>query len=267
MKPNMENPGKILDRAIDEIRNAPVSAEAIEQAAANVRQRLQEEYSKVVPHPSTFDVDRIQSCDDFRALIPAYLTSSLTASRRLLFEDHVRECVGCRKALDAVRRGTSGAAKPRVLRPSSDVWGRRAKWIVPIAAALFIAVALQTGVVRDFLWPIDVHAIVQMVDGGLFRISGHDVQGMKAGQRLERGDAVRTGAGSGAMLELADGAGTWHRAKPRLATFALGKTAGLSSPAVRVGRWISEFAKKSVSIPTACCRKRSDRNAEARRGI
>ena len=205
MKPNKENPGKILDRAIEEIRNAPVSAEAIDQAAASVRYRLQEEYSKVVPHPSALEVDRIQSCGDFRALIPAYLTASLTPSRRLLFEDHVRECVGCRKALESERHGTSEVAKSRVRTPSNDVWGRRAKWLVPLAAALLIAVALQTSPVRDWIWPIDVHAIVQMVDGGLFKVSGHDVQGMKAGQRIERGEAVRTGAGSGAMLELADG--------------------------------------------------------------
>jgi hypothetical protein len=218
MKPNnKENPGKILDRAIEEIRNAQVSEQAMDQAAANVRHRLQEEYFKVVPHPATLEVDRIQSCGDFRALIPAYLTSSLTPSRRLLFEDHVRECVGCRKALEATRRGTSDMTKQRVLTPSIDVWGRRAKWIAPVAAALLIAVALQTGVVRDWLWPIDVHAIVQMVDGGLFRVSGQDVRGMKAGQRIERGEAVRTGVSSGAMLELADGTRVEMAARSELA--------------------------------------------------
>jgi len=221
MKPNKENPGEILDRAIQEIRNEPVSAEAIDQAAANVRYRLQEEYSKVVPHPSSIEVDRIQSCEDFRALIPAYLTSSLTPSRRLLFEDHVRECVGCRKALEVARRGTSDMARPRVPARSparsNDVWGRRAKWIAPVAAALLIGVALQTGVVRDWLWPIDVHAIVQMVEGGLFKVSGHDVQGIKAGQRVERGEAVRTGTASGAMLELADGTRVEMAARSELA--------------------------------------------------
>ena len=42
MKANNENPGKILDQAIEEIRNAPVSAEAVEKAAAKVRHRLKE---------------------------------------------------------------------------------------------------------------------------------------------------------------------------------------------------------------------------------
>src|SRR5688572_19988568 len=217
MKPKKENPGNILDRAIDEIRNAPVSAEDIQQAAANVRHRLQEEYHKVVPHPSALDVDRIQSCDDFRALIPAYLTASLTPSRRLLFEDHIRECVGCRKALEAARRGTSESARSRVLSAPSNVWSRRAKWVAPIAAALLVALALQTGTVRDWVWPIDIHATVQMVDGGLFKISGQDVQPVKAGQRIEREEAVRTGLASGAMLELADGTRVEMAAKSELA--------------------------------------------------
>jgi len=218
MKPNNENPGKILDRAIDEIRNAPIPADAINQAAGNVRLRLQEEFNKVVPHPSAMEIDRIQSCDDFRALIPAYLTSSLTSSRQLLLEDHVRECVGCRKALDAARHGTTGVSRRHIVSSRSNGnWARRAKWAVPVAAALLVALALQTTTVRDWVWPIDVHAVVQMVDGGLFRVSGHDVHAINAGQRIERGQTVRTGADSGAMLELADGTRVEMAAKSELA--------------------------------------------------
>ena len=215
MKANNENPGKILDQAIEEIRNAPVSAEAVEKAAAKVRHRLQEEYYKVLPYPSASEVDRIQSCEDFRALIPAYLTASLTPSRRLLFEDHVRECVSCRKAQETAKRGASGVSAPRPVRRQQQVL--QLKWIAPLAAALLIAVGLQTSVVREWLWPIDVHAVVQMVDGGLFRVSGHDVQGVKAGFRVERGQTVRTGTASGAMLELADGTRVEMASKSELA--------------------------------------------------
>ncbi len=56
-----------------------------------------------------------------------------------------------------------------------------------------------------------------MVDGGLFRVSGHDVQGVKAGFRVERGQAVRTGTASGAMLELADGTRVEMASKSELA--------------------------------------------------
>jgi hypothetical protein len=200
MKPNEQNPGKILDRAIQEIRNAAIPPSEIEQASANVRHRLQEEMNKVIPYP-VVDGDRIESCDDFRALIPAYLTASLTPSRKLLFEDHIRECVGCRKALETTRRGSSHLES----RPVRRSRPRHLKWIAPVAAALAIALALQTITVRDWIWPIDVHAMVQMVDGGLFSFAGQTTRPVKVGERIERNQPVRTGSMSGAMLELADG--------------------------------------------------------------
>jgi len=209
MKHNEENPGKILDRAIGELRQASASPEQVERASAQVLQRLHAEYNKVVPHPSmgTSDAsasDRIQGCADFRALIPAYLTSSLTPARRLLFEDHVRECVGCRKALEAAKRGWKESSAARVV-SGRRIQARHIRWAGAIAAVLMVAVAMQTTPVRDWLWPIDVHAVVQSIDGGLFNVSGQDVRPMKSGQRVDRDQPVRTGASSGAMLELADG--------------------------------------------------------------
>ena len=206
MKRNMENPGRILDQAIDGIRQMPVPTGQLEQASARVLHRMQEEYNKVVLHPSAdiSSVDRIQSCDDFRALIPAYLTASLTPARRLLFEDHIRECVGCRKALEAARGGESHVSTGRAF-VRRRIQPKHLKWALPIAAMLVVGIAVQTAPVRDWLWPIDLHATVQAVDGGLFSVSGQDVRAVKAGQRIDRGQAVRTGAMSGAMLELADG--------------------------------------------------------------
>jgi hypothetical protein len=209
MKHNHENPGKILDQAAEELRQTSVPSEEMAQASARVLLRMREEYYKVVPHPSMEDpsrnmADRIESCDDFRSLIPAYLTASLTPARRLLFEDHVRECVGCRKALETARRGSGQDVARRVL-AVRRIQPKHLKWAVPIAAMLLVGVALQTGPVRDLLWPIDVHATVQVVDGGLFSVSGQNVDAVKVGQRIERGQAVRTGSASGAMLQLADG--------------------------------------------------------------
>jgi ferric-dicitrate binding protein FerR (iron transport regulator) len=76
---------------------------------------------------------------------------------------------------------------------------------VPVAAAALVALALQTVTVRDLLWPIDVHAMVQMVDGGLFTLSGQNIRPLKAGERVERDQSIRTGVQSGAVVELADG--------------------------------------------------------------
>ena len=202
MNPKKPKPGEILDQAIQEIRNASTAPDQVEQASANVRRRLQEEFHKVLPYPAVSQGDRIESCEDFRALIPAYLTSSLTSSRKLLFEDHIRECVGCRKAIESARHGAAPAVSPGLFKTPRS---RSLKWIVPVAAAALVALALQTVTVRDLLWPIDVHAMVQMVDGGLFTLSGQNIRPLKAGERVERDQSIRTGVQSGAVVELADG--------------------------------------------------------------
>src|SRR5207253_6932107 len=106
MKNDKRSSGNILNQGIAAMRNSSAASEQAQDAAARVLQNLQSEYNKVVPHPS---IDRIQSCEDFRSLIPAYLSSSLTPSRKLLFEDHMHECVLCRKALQHV-----GKSQPRI---------------------------------------------------------------------------------------------------------------------------------------------------------
>src|SRR5262245_28640087 len=50
---------------------------------------------------------------------------------------------------------------------------------------------------------IDLHAIVESADGGLFRVAGG--QALPAGNRIEAGDAVRTDGGIGTVLALPDG--------------------------------------------------------------
>lgn len=205
MKPlehNNENARNLLDRAVEGLRETSATPEQVSQASANVLMRLRGEVQKVVPHPSS-GADRIQGCEDFRGLIPAYLTSSLAPARRLLFEDHVRECAGCRRALENVRRGAPAGTSTVVSRRGFQV--RHLRWAAAAAAVLAIGVALQTTPVRDLLWPVDVHAVVQSIDGNLVNVSGQNSLAMKAGERIERGEIVRTGFSSGAMLELPDG--------------------------------------------------------------
>ena len=193
-----------LDKGIMAMRNNEPSAEQVEDAAARVLQNLQAEHSKVVPYPA---IDRIQSCDDFRSLIPAYLTSSLTPSRKLLFEDHMNECVLCRKALENFGTEEKSPEPGLFLRPETGTRKLRwvARWAAAAAIAASVALAFETTGVRDFFWPIDVHAMVETVDGGLYAVSGQEVRPINAGQRIERSQVVRTGNSSGAVLQLADG--------------------------------------------------------------
>lgn len=210
MNRKSRNPGQTIERAVSEIRQAGVSAEQVQEAAGRVLARLQAEQNKIVVHPAALEAqagERIRSCDDFQSLIPAYLSSSLTASRRLLFEDHIGECVACRKAADGNRnRNTvsSGSfGQGRLRRPAAGTY-RIARWAV--AAALVLSVGIfARDTIRNLVWPIDVHAVAQTVNGGLYRVSGQDIRAVAAGERIDRRQAVRTGNNSGAVLELADG--------------------------------------------------------------
>src|SRR5437763_2359186 len=111
MNHEKSSPGKILDEGLAAMRNASVAAGQLEDSGSRVLQNVQAQQAKVVLYPPSPDaraVERIRSCEDFRSLIPAYLSSSLTESRKLLFEDHVHECVLCRKVLEQ----TSGKIAP-----------------------------------------------------------------------------------------------------------------------------------------------------------
>ena len=69
---------------------------------------------------------RIRGCDGFRALIPAYLAGALAEPRRILFEDHTRECVPCRRALARCARAPAprAAASPARLADAAPAIGR-----------------------------------------------------------------------------------------------------------------------------------------------
>jgi ferric-dicitrate binding protein FerR (iron transport regulator) len=200
-----DTPKQKLNKAIDALRHTSVDAAQTQAARERVLERLQAECDKVVPYPLGADAaagDRIRSCEDFRALIPGLLASTLTPSRQLLLTDHIRECVGCRRALDAARRpqaaGTAKAAPSR-MRPA---W----RYAIGIAAAaMLVFAALQVGVIRDLVWPVDVHAVAQVIDGNLYLVNGQVIAPVRVGQRIERQEAVRTGNESGAVLGLPDG--------------------------------------------------------------
>jgi len=200
MKRKPENANHVIERALTDMRNSAVSPEQVEHAATRVLATLNAEHNKVVFLSEAHASERIQSCGDFQALIPAYLSASLTASRKLLFDDHTRECVTCRKALQAAR-----GVKPTTARPPRRTFQQfPVRWAIAAAALLVLTIS-QRNTIRDFVWPIDVHAVAQTVNGGLFRISGQDVRAITAGERIERSQAIRTGNDSGAILQLADG--------------------------------------------------------------
>src|ERR1700691_4997955 len=86
-----------FDRLLSEIRNEAIDDRVVAEASDRVWSSLSA--------PSALSMQKLRSCDDFRTLIPAYLEKNLPEARRLLFQDHVHQCVDCRHAVEQARAG------------------------------------------------------------------------------------------------------------------------------------------------------------------
>src|SRR6185369_7732431 len=193
----------ILDHATAEIRSETVDSAVVDKAAERVWARLAAETSELKTERAV--ADRISDCDDFQSLIPAYLTGSLSEARSLLLVDHTHECIPCRKAMkDARTRRMAPAKKATVTRrysiqPVVLRWG--------IAAALVIGVGL---IALPFIqrWaPLggELEATVQAAEGQVYEIADTRSTPVTAGEKLEKGDRLRTAKDGHAFVRLGDG--------------------------------------------------------------
>src|SRR5215831_4347037 len=145
MNSDHKQPNVLLNDGIRRMRDNVATEAQIADAASRVLEHLHAENAKVVPHPAVQaeGAHRITSCEQFRSLIPAYLSSSLTESRRLLFEDHIHECVSCRKSLEQAR-GAEGYP-PRYRNVKRTFPLRSAgRWAAAVTVAAIVLIAFQT---------------------------------------------------------------------------------------------------------------------------
>jgi len=203
----------VLDRAVRAMRDDEPDAETVRLAADRAWRRLAET-ARSEAGPATAataaagepaGAGPITGCAGVRELIPALVAGELPPARRLLVEDHTRECVGCRRALLAERSGAAGrtaAAQPAAAAPRPS---RRRLWL-PLAAAIVALVGLAGWFAADRLLYRGEVATVAAVDGELFDVgSGRGMLFLPAGTAIDAGDAVRTAKGSRATLRLGDG--------------------------------------------------------------
>lgn len=186
-----------LDRAIEATKNETADPETARAAASRVLQRLSAESTATTGGSGS---GSIHGCEGFVELMPALLSGALTESRRILLEDHTRECVNCRRELQRLRRGEPVVGKAAVVSLES----RRARIAVPRwALAAGISALLVAGFAASRFLPWgSVDARVASIQGELFDDGNRSIV---AGATLGRGDVVRTARNSGAVLELADG--------------------------------------------------------------
>jgi ferric-dicitrate binding protein FerR (iron transport regulator) len=178
-----------LEKAMQQIRDDAPDSAVVEAAAARVWARLAEAAS-AAPH------EHIRGCADFQAMLPDYRAGHLPVARATLLEDHLHECVACRKVYEG-RVTVMPAARP-ARRPNYTV-----RWAA--AAVVVAAAGLSVWVAVDQFGGHVGRAIVQTVNGNLYEVSAAGIKPLLAGQDLPDGIEIRTANDSDAMLQLHDG--------------------------------------------------------------
>jgi hypothetical protein len=194
----------ILDKATSEMRNEELDSVVVKQAAERVWARLAAENMSTVATSSPA-AERIENCSDFQSLIPAYLNGDLSESRSLLLVDHTHECIPCRKAMkDARSRNVMPAkraakAKRYSIQPVVLRWG--------IAAALIIGVGLLALPLIQRYSPFggELEATVLAADGQVYQIADTRSAQVAAGEKLQKGERLRTAKDAHANIRLGDG--------------------------------------------------------------
>ena len=193
----------ILDQTTSEIRNEQVDSQVVNQAAERVWARLAAE-TREQTLPATA-AETIGDCADFQSLIPAYLNGSLSEARSLLLVDHTHECIPCRKALRDARTRRTAPVRTATAKRGYRIQPVILRW--GIAAALIIGVGL---VALPFLqrWaPFggSLEATVQAAEGQVYQIDDTRSTPVSAGEKLAKGDRIRTAKDAHAFVRLGDG--------------------------------------------------------------
>jgi FecR protein/Putative zinc-finger len=186
-----------FDRLLSEIRNEHVDEQVISRASERV-------WCSITSTPTAdLSMHTLRRCEDFQALIPGYLDKNLPEARRLLFEDHVHQCVACRHRVEQAR---SGELQPvwqiaKTTPRGFPVW----RWAMGASSVLVVAVASLALVNGLFPGQHAVRGAVQNVDGSLYAVSDEQVRVIPAGHQILNGDEIRTAKGSNAVVRLLDG--------------------------------------------------------------
>jgi hypothetical protein len=185
-----------FDRLVSEIREENVSDDALRQAATRVMANIS------TSGPAEDVGQRLRSCGDFQALIPAHIIGHLAPARAMLMEDHLHQCVACRHALQAARQ-QNPVAEPR----RTTQVNRFPVLRLALAGALAVGIAIGLLAGNAGLLPGQhmSRATIESIDGSLFLVANDSGRFISAGYKLSDGDEFRTTKGSRAELRLADG--------------------------------------------------------------
>jgi hypothetical protein len=202
MKSNKEL-DSLLDKVVNEISNDMPASTQVNAAAERVWARLSAEGAATLQ--ATLPVERIESCKDFRSLIPPYLNGTLSEARSLLLVDHTHECVPCRRAMKDARTGSVAPKKQATTARRYQIQPVILRW--GIAAVLVIGFGLLAIPVIQRYWPFgnNLEATVQAAEGQVYQIADTKSSPVTAGERLQKGEKIRTAKDAHAFIRLGDG--------------------------------------------------------------
>jgi hypothetical protein len=151
--------------------------------------------------------EHIEGCADFQTLIPSYLGGKLSEARALLLVDHTHECIPCRRALKQARESRGGAIAPAVRKQKAGTYSLRPvvmRW--GIAAAIVIGLGLiALPLIQRYVPFGSFEATVQAADGPVYAVTDTQTRALNSGEKIKRGDTIRTAKDAHAVVRLGDG--------------------------------------------------------------
>lgn len=223
------------------IRRERAGEEAVAVAAERVWERISQAAAAPDAEAHAAATSQIRGCADVQALLPAYLRGELSSARALLVQDHTRECVPCRRALQAARAGLSlpaAAARERERFRFAGLarWGIAAVLAAAVGLGGFLALRNRFGGNAGTL------AAVQTVDGALFAVDETSARPLLPGATLAAAEGIRTAKDSGAVVKLADGSLVEMRERSEI---ALAERSEGTTIRLRRGNIIVQAARQS----------------------
>ena len=188
-----------LDQVISEIRGQEIPAATLEEGAGRVWQRIQ------APNAAIPASEVARGCGAIRADFPLLCRGELSTARRMIVEDHLRECVSCR-AYAAGAPGPLATAARWHIQPSMTV----SQWSLALygwaAAAVLVIAAIGFFVGERYVaGPAGSRGQIESIAGHAYLVSATSESPLKMGDTIEQGQIVRTAGGSRAILRLLDG--------------------------------------------------------------
>lgn len=186
-----------LDQLISGIRAEEIPSAAVEKSAQQVWQRVEASASVLG--------NEARGCAAIRADVPLLQKAGLSPARRLIVEDHLRECASCR-AYAAGATDPAATAAHWQIRPSRHV----SRWTLgrygwAAAAVVLIAAAAVFVGERYIAGPGGSRAQVESISGSAYLVSATSENPLNAGDKIEQGQLIRTSGDSHAVLRLIDG--------------------------------------------------------------